>query len=193
MGNKEKLLDGALECLLDKGYARTTARDVASAAGVSLAAIGYHFGTTDALLNAALDRALEGWGATLEAALRDEGDAVLDPATRFVAIWTRIIASVEAQPALWKLQFEVVAQLAVLPELHERWQHSLAQAQAGLAELFDTGTDPAVGALYQALLTGVVVQHLVAPGRGVGGAELAAALQEVAARLRTGEDAAERV
>jgi AcrR family transcriptional regulator len=191
MGNKEKLLDGALACLLDKGYARTTARDVASAAGVSLAAIGYHFGTTDALLNAALDRALESWGAALEAALRDEGDAVLGPAARFEAVWTRIIASVEAEPALWKLQFEVVAQLAALPELHERWRHSLTQAQDGLAELFGGG--PGTGALYQALLTGVVVQHLVAPGRGAGGAELAAAILEVAGRLRAGEDAAELV
>ncbi|WP_327005423.1 TetR/AcrR family transcriptional regulator [Dactylosporangium sp. NBC_01737] len=191
MGNKEKLLDGAIECLLDKGYARTTARDVAAAAGVSLAAIGYHFGTTDALLNAALDRAMESWGAALEDALRDEGDAALDPHARFVAIWTRIIASVEAQPALWKLQFEVVAQLAVLPELHERWQHSLAAAQEGLAELFGGG--PGTGALYQALLTGVVVQHLVAPGRGVDGAGLAAALQQVATQIRISEDAAERV
>jgi AcrR family transcriptional regulator len=191
MGNKEKLLDGALECLLDKGYARTTARDVASAAGVSLAAIGYHFGTTDALLNAALDRAMETWGAALETALVDGGDAALDPHARFVAVWTRIIASVEAQPALWKLQFEVVAQLAVLPELHERWQRSLAAAQDGLAGIFGGG--PGAGALYQALLTGVVAQHLVAPGRGVDGAGLAAALQDVAARIRTGEDAAERV
>ncbi len=187
MGNKEKLLAGALECLLDKGYARTTARDVAAAAGVSLAAIGYHFGTTDALLHAALDKALESWGAALETALRDDGDAPLDPAARFEAVWTRIIASVEAQPALWKLQFEVVAQLAVLPDLHERWQRSLTAAQEGLAELF--GGAPGTGALYQALLTGVVVQHLVAPGRGVDGAGLATALQAVAAQLRTGEDA----
>ena len=58
MGNREQLLDGALACLYDKGYARTTARDIASAAGVSLAAIGYHFGTTEVLLNAALLRAM---------------------------------------------------------------------------------------------------------------------------------------
>ena len=153
MGNKEKLLDGALECLLDKGYARTTARDVAAAAGVSLAAIGYHFGTTDALLNAALDRAMESWGAALEDALRDEGDAALDPHARFVAIWTRIIASVEAQPALWKLQFEVVAQLAVLPELHERWQHS-PRGRPRRASPRSSAAARGTGALYQALLTG---------------------------------------
>lgn len=191
MGNKEKLLAGALECLLDKGYARTTARDVASAAGVSLAAIGYHFGTTDALLNAALDQALEAWGKALEAALRDEGDAALDQQARFVAIWDRIIASVQERPALWKLQFEVVAQLAVLPELHERWQGSLAQAQAGLAELFGMGAE--AGALLQAMLTGVVVQHLVAPGSSAGGGALAQAVLEVAGRLRTGEKVAENV
>lgn len=191
MGNKEKLLDGALTCLLDKGYARTTARDVASAAGVSLAAIGYHFGTTDALLNAALDRALEAWGAALERALRDDGDAALDPAARFAAIWTRIIASVQEQPALWKLQYEVIGQLALLPELHERWRGSLTLAQDGLAGLFGGG--PGTGALYQALLTGVVAQHLVTPGHGVGGADLAQALIEVAGQLRTGEDVAKSV
>jgi AcrR family transcriptional regulator len=191
MGNKEKLLDGALACLLDKGYARTTARDVASAAGVSLAAIGYHFGTTDALLHAALDQALERWGAALETALRGATEPAADPADRFVAVWTRIIESVEAQPALWKLQFEVIAQLAVLPELHEKWQGTIAAAQEGLAELF--GGAPGTGALYQALLTGVVAQHLVAPGRGVGGADLANALQSVATQLRTGEPAGKSV
>ena len=43
MGNREALLLGAKCCLLEKGLARTTARDIGGAAGVSLAAIGYHF------------------------------------------------------------------------------------------------------------------------------------------------------
>ncbi|MGH4006514.1 MAG: TetR family transcriptional regulator, partial [Pseudonocardiaceae bacterium] len=44
MGNREDLLAGAKRCLYEKGYGRTTARDIAAAAGgVSLAAIGYHF------------------------------------------------------------------------------------------------------------------------------------------------------
>ncbi|MET1071471.1 MAG: TetR family transcriptional regulator, partial [Umezawaea sp.] len=34
MGNREDLLVGAKRCLLDKGYARTTARDIATEAGV---------------------------------------------------------------------------------------------------------------------------------------------------------------
>jgi len=50
MGNREDLLAGALECLKTKGWARTTVRDIAAAAGVNHAAIGYHFGSREALL-----------------------------------------------------------------------------------------------------------------------------------------------
>jgi AcrR family transcriptional regulator len=32
MGNREALLEGARECLSERGYARTTARDIAAAA-----------------------------------------------------------------------------------------------------------------------------------------------------------------
>ncbi|GAB3827800.1 TetR/AcrR family transcriptional regulator [Kribbella italica] len=65
MGNREALIDGAKTCLREKGYTRTTARDIATAAGVSLAAIGYHFGSKDALLNEAMRQALGEWGDEL--------------------------------------------------------------------------------------------------------------------------------
>jgi AcrR family transcriptional regulator len=42
VGNREQLLEAAKRCLYEKGYSRTTARDIATAANVSLAAIGYH-------------------------------------------------------------------------------------------------------------------------------------------------------
>jgi len=190
MGNREKLLEGALECLYDKGYAHTTARDIASAAGVSLAAIGYHFGTTEALLNAALNRAMEDWGEELEAALNAETDADLAPAERFVAIWSRVIDSVTANRALWTTQFEVVTQLDRLTEMHLLWAESQVGAQNGLAELFhgiDFLEEPelarTIGGFYQALLTGVVVQHLVAPARAMSGHDLAVAIRTVAARI----------
>ena len=53
MGNREDLLAGAKRCLYEKGYASTTARDIATASGTSLAAIGYHFGSKEALMNQA--------------------------------------------------------------------------------------------------------------------------------------------
>ena len=57
--NREQLLEGALQCLRTKGYSRTTARDIAGASGANLASIGYHFGSKEALLNAAMIRLLE--------------------------------------------------------------------------------------------------------------------------------------
>jgi AcrR family transcriptional regulator len=57
MSNREALLESAITSLQEKGYAGTTARDVAAGAGVSLASIGYHFGTVQELLDAALAEA----------------------------------------------------------------------------------------------------------------------------------------
>jgi len=70
MGNREDLLAGALECLKTKGWARTTVRDIAAAAGVNHAAIGYHFGSREALLIEAFTQAIEAWGAETEGAVR---------------------------------------------------------------------------------------------------------------------------
>ena len=70
MTNRDALLLAARKCLLDKGYNRTTARDIASAAGVSLAAIGYHFSSKETLLTEALLLAFGEWDQDLQRALQ---------------------------------------------------------------------------------------------------------------------------
>lgn len=60
-GYRERLLAAAVNCLQEKGYARTTARDLVAASGTNLASIGYHFGGKDALLNEAIVGAYEAW------------------------------------------------------------------------------------------------------------------------------------
>ncbi|MFD9096491.1 TetR/AcrR family transcriptional regulator [Streptomyces collinus] len=50
---KTKLLEGALRTLTEQGIAKTSARTVASAAGVNQALVFYHFGSVDELLAAA--------------------------------------------------------------------------------------------------------------------------------------------
>ncbi len=57
MGHKEELLAAARRCLVTRGYAKTTARDLVAESGTNLASIGYHFGSKDALLAQALDDA----------------------------------------------------------------------------------------------------------------------------------------
>jgi AcrR family transcriptional regulator len=50
---RQMLLDGAIAALRDKGIAGASARSIASAAGVNQALVFYHFGSVDALIQAA--------------------------------------------------------------------------------------------------------------------------------------------
>jgi AcrR family transcriptional regulator len=61
MGNRDALLEAAIVCLRKRGYGGTRARDLASTAGVSLGAIRYHFGSTEALLNEAIAESTRRW------------------------------------------------------------------------------------------------------------------------------------
>lgn len=92
MGNREDLLTGAVKCLKERGWARTTVRDIAAAAGVSHAAIGYHFGSREALLTQAFVQAMDEWGRRTEQAA---------PATDLESMWDARIASFYADRELW--------------------------------------------------------------------------------------------
>jgi AcrR family transcriptional regulator len=186
MGNREDLLAGARRCLYEKGYAHTTARDIAAASGTSLAAIGYHFRSTKALLNEALIEATREWGEELERALDVEVAPDAGLLERFEAVWTRVIASFTTHRQLWATQLEVVTQIEQTPELREQLAEGLEQARLGLAELIQRidPDDPAaklVGSFYQALLTGVLVQWLIDPEHAPSGRDLAEALRVIAA------------
>jgi AcrR family transcriptional regulator len=56
---RERLLIGAMETLRDKGIAGTSARSIASAAGVNQALVFYHFGSVQELIIAACQTATE--------------------------------------------------------------------------------------------------------------------------------------
>lgn len=178
MGNREDLLAGAKKCLYEKGYARTTARDIATAAGVSLAAIGYHYRTKEALLNAAVQQALEEWGTDLQAIL--EASAGLPVEERFEVAWDRVIRSFEANRPLWSIQFELVG--LGDPATLEGFAAVNRHARLALVGLFgdfghaDEHSRLLLGALYQALLGGVAMQWLVDPAGTPSGASLREAL-----------------
>src|SRR6185312_852695 len=93
MGHREDLLEGAGRCLLEKGFLRTTTRDIVKESGTNLASIGYHYGSKDALLaQAYLDLVSETSGA-FEG---PEGEGVTaEPGSleRFRQVWANIIGT----------------------------------------------------------------------------------------------------
>ncbi|WP_433590222.1 TetR/AcrR family transcriptional regulator [Nocardia sp. CA-145437] len=178
MGNREDLLAGARQCLFDKGYARTTVRDIATASGVSMAAIGYHFGSKEALLTAALAEATEEWGDRLARTVA-AAEPSPDPLRRFASHWDAIRASVTADRGLWAATFDALSHPETRAQLAERTE----DARAGLARLFegDEGDEAgrSVGALYQALLIGIAAQSLIDGETAPSGSELAEGLRRI--------------
>jgi AcrR family transcriptional regulator len=182
MGNREDLLTGAVRCLKEKGWARTTVRDIATAAGVSHAAIGYHFGSREALLIAAFVQAMDEWGAQTDRAFQ-----AADPQ----ATWDARIASFHEQRELWLASVEAMIQAEHNAELREllaaanrEGRRGLAAAQLGIDEDdVDEVAERSVGAVESALLSGIMVQVLLDPEHAPSGKDIVAGLRALAARL----------
>ena len=191
MGNREDLIAGAKRCLIEKGYAQTTARDIASASGVSLAAIGYHFGSKDALMNQAIYEAIGDWGEEVERALTEEGVPTDDPLRRFESIMERTIASFGGPGGgLWAAQIELVSLLGHNEELRTFLASVQRDAADGLAELF-LGIDPAqdpesartAGSVLHAMFIGIMVKWFMNPKQALSAHELAEGLRIIAEHM----------
>jgi AcrR family transcriptional regulator len=170
VGNREKLIEGAKTCIVERGYGRTTARDIADAAGVSLAAIGYHFGSKEALMTEALiDAVGAGMGDALEDAMRAHPIGT-PPLAAFVATWRELLTGFEEHRRALVASMENLGQIDRVEEVRRFLMDAQATAITEIAELFgeltpgaDDASCRAVARLYFALLNGLVIQWLIDP------------------------------
>ena len=184
MGNREDLLAGAITCLEEKGWARTTVRDIAAAAGVSHAAIGYHFGSREALLTAALIQAIDLWGTEIGSAI-----AAGSSAESYEAFWEETVRSYRTHRPMWRATIDALLQAehnpalrALLSEGQRQGREGLAAGLLGIEE--STVTEEAartLGAVQSALISGLLMQHLLDPETAPTGAEVVAGLRALTA------------
>jgi AcrR family transcriptional regulator len=170
MGNREDLLEGARKAILKRGIAKVTARDIAAQAGVSLAAIGYHFGSKDKLVNQAIMEATgTRVGDGLEAAIVESGhDHTL--AESLAGTWQAMLTiAVEAHEELL-LSLENGVQIAHNPEAQEFMSSATATAFADLARSVRTAHPElpddlalSIAKFYFLLFQGIAMQTLLAP------------------------------
>ena len=66
---RTRILDAAEELFMQHGFEGTSMRQLTSRAGVNLAAVNYHFGSKDALIEAVFRRRLDPMNAARIAAL----------------------------------------------------------------------------------------------------------------------------
>src|SRR5580693_7168488 len=183
MNHREDLLAGAVACLREKGYAHTTARDIVAASGTNLASIGYHYGSTKALLNAAVLQAM-GTGAVA-------GETTLE---RFERFWVAVINSFATNRQVWLATFDIFTVAQRDPEMRAAVADGIEDARAFWAQALyrvdpaDQQQARAVGPLHQALVSGVLVQWLIDPDRAPSPAALAAAMAAIAAQFTADAD-----
>ncbi len=191
VGNREELLAGARKCLLEKGYVQTTARDIASASGVSLAAIGYHFGTKEALLQEAMVEANMEWGERIKStvsAMQAPGDTAFPE--WFEQCWTRIIAASREDQRLLQASIEVLLNVDQDTHVCSSLTDGMQYARDALAAMFghdEDDLDPhetrAVGAFYHALMIGVRLLHAATPERAPGPDDITRAMQTISPKF----------
>ncbi|MFJ5228091.1 TetR/AcrR family transcriptional regulator [Streptomyces sp. NPDC088400] len=211
MGHREQLMIGAKRCLEERGYARTTSRDIAAAANAPLGTINYHYGSKEGLLNAALLESVMEWGEKV-VPTRPEGvgpgagpgaasgagvEAGERPGTgvveRLERMWSRIIAShTTADRPMLVASVEAMAQAQRSPEIrrqiadaYERSRPEMAAGLHGIDAASDEETARAVGSVHMALVAGLSQQWLIDPERAPSARDVAAGLRAIARSLES--------
>jgi AcrR family transcriptional regulator len=184
VGHREKLLDAAKACLVERGYARTTARDLVAASGTNLASIGYHFGSKEALLTEAMVDAFADLGAQLDAARERDAEAADGSAAELRVEFERVIGTFATHRNLWVSSFEAFAQVEHQPELRRHfadlYEEMRAEAAAELRAVdpsVDDETARAYGSVYLALMGGLTIQWLLDPDRAPTSEQMATGLR----------------
>ncbi|GBE63598.1 transcriptional regulator [Mycobacterium sp. MFM001] len=160
MGNREALLEAAIVCLREHGFGGTRARDLASTAGVSLGAIRYHFGSTEALLNAAIVESSRRWiksfqtsmAADAETGVADAADGLYDV---FEAHRELLAGFVEAFAHAQRSEHA----RRELASYYDEFRRDIAAALGG-----GSGAE-SVASILLALVDGLMVQWILDPSR----------------------------
>jgi AcrR family transcriptional regulator len=140
-GSKDRLLRAARSCIAEQGFATTSSRDIARAAGANVASINYHFGSKEALVNEALGQCFGMWNQRVEEAF--ETAAGLGPRDQLAAILRAAIDSFADLRSSVHACVESYAPALRSPELRER-------LAAGYAAVRESGVSVATRHMEQA-------------------------------------------
>lgn len=192
MGHREDLLAGAKKCLLEIGFAKTTARDIVAASGTNLASIGYHFGSKDALMTEAMVELMGDWGEKFNAVGADGASY----SERFTATWRSVIKAILEDRKLALASFENFSLSARDPALGTIVGDAQEEARSSFGEDFllagepaDAATQRAVGGLMLAVTTGLIAQWLLDPKRAPKAEDLTRAFAYVSKAFAAAEPA----
>lgn len=167
MSHRERLLAAARRCLVTKGYARTTARDLVAESDTNLASIGYHFGSKDDLLNLALVQAQADYVERVLATATTTGGRG-DRRSRRRESWTDMVGAFDAERPLAVAFFEALVEAERSPSLKAQQAAAYREMRRRVAESLGAGFDSdeqrdAAATYLLAVCDGLMVQWLLDP------------------------------
>ena len=128
-GTSDRLIEGTIATLRERGLGGTTSREIARASGVNLAGITYHFGSKDELVAQALLQAIRGWLEPAVAILRQD----LHPALRMIGAVQALQESFERARDLLPVYLEALVQAPRADSLRTGVEELFAELRGFLA------------------------------------------------------------
>lgn len=203
---KRALLDAAKGLIHERGYAGTSVRELAAASGTNLAAVSYHFGSRENLLNAAVLELFLDWAESVgEVYTRmASADPKLGPLEHMAAQARPTVEGFSEKLPLFAVCLEAVLQAQRSPELRSRLAAHYAEQRRRAVERMLAGRadeDPpppqrlleVFSSFLLAIGDGLMLQALLDPEAIPTGDELAGLYEVLAARTRaTGAASQER-
>ena len=151
---RRALLAAAVHVVATRGLRHLTYRSVAQEAGVAHGLVAHHFGTRDALLEAALEFSLANSVGSISA---DPGSGDLD------ALLAGVVEMVQANPDDQAFQYELILEARRRPELRPHVEQVYAtyrQALRGELEAAGIDADEGLVHLVFAAVDGLVFQQV---------------------------------
>ncbi len=190
MGNREALLEAAIVCLRERGFGGTRARDLASMAGVSLGAISYHFGSTQALLNEAIAESSRRWIDAFTSSLVAAANAEAGFQTAAADVYRVFSANRELLVGFVEAFAHAQRSAGARSQLAGHYDEFRTEIAAALRAARHPSDDAeAVAAILIALVDGLMVQWMLAPEESPDPALLRRIGSALAALLKTESDA----
>ncbi|AYC36134.1 MULTISPECIES: TetR/AcrR family transcriptional regulator [Streptomyces] len=153
---REALLNAAVRVVARGGLRKLTYRAVAEEAGVTHGLVMHHFGSRDALIEAALEHAVR----------TSTRISSLEPGTGDIADFAAGLADmVTREPAMQIFQYELMLESRrrpeLLPQIRALYDEYFQATERELSRSLPDGTSPALTRLVFAALEGLVLHQLV--------------------------------
>jgi AcrR family transcriptional regulator len=176
--NHDQLIEGTLRCLERLPAERITARAIADEADANLASIGYHFGSKDDLVTAAVIEGLDRWLDEIERMLGDLRSTTA--AERFRRASVVIQETRQRHTGLAQMFFAAMAKAPHDVRVREQLAAGFRKTRPAVAALFELGQGQAgldAAGLALAQFYGLLLQTLLDPALAVDGDRLRHAQQ----------------